>query len=88
MDRIGGKVGEKWDTTIFYCKDLPGLTDFIQEKRGYHSQTDRIQLFGFDKDLDSLKKVFNLKKVNDEFSSPQHKKRATYIAFHHGVPQT
>ena len=42
MDRIGGKPGEKWETTIFYCKDLPGLTAFIEEKRGYHSQIDRI----------------------------------------------
>ena len=78
MDPVGQKDDEKALTTIFYCKDLPGLTKFIERKRGYHERTDRIQLFGFDKGGTSLKKVFNLKKVENDFSSPHGKKKATY----------
>ena len=78
MDIVGQKDAEKSLTTIFYCKDLPGLTKFIEKRRGYHERTDRIQLFGFDKGGTSLKKVFNLKKIENDLSSPAGKKRATY----------
>ena len=78
MDPVGQKGDEKALTTIFYCKDVPGLTAFIEKKRGYHERTDRIQLFGFDKGGTSLKKVFNLKKIENDHSSPHGKKRATY----------
>ena len=75
---IIGKDDEKKLTSVFYCKDVPGLTDFIMEKRGYDLQTEKIQLFGFDKDKESLKKVFNLKRVENEFSGLRGK-RASYF---------
>ena len=67
---------------VFYCKDVPGLVRFMQEKRGYHVRTRSIQLFGFDKggksgSSDSLKMTLNVKKVQDDFASPAHK-RSTY----------
>ena len=67
---------------VFYCKDVLGLIGFIKERRGYHVRTRSIELFGFDKggksgSSDSLKMTLNVKKVEDDFSSPAHK-RSTY----------
>ena len=68
---------------VFYCKDVIGLFKFVSQRRGYHSQTDLIQLFGCDKGgkiLPSLKRTVNIKKVVSEFSSPHHRriKRSSY----------
>ena len=59
---------------VFYCKDVIGLFRFVSQRRGYHSQTELIELFGCDKGgkiLPSLKRTVNIKKVVSEFSSPQ-----------------
>ena len=67
---------------VFYCKDVPGLFRFIAERRQYHSLTDLMVLIGFDKggkDPPTLKRVVNIQKIHDEFSSPHHrKKRSSY----------
>ena len=67
---------------VFYCKNVIELFKFVAHRRGYHPQTDLIELFGCDKGgkiLPSVKKVVNIKKVVDEFSSPSCKgKRSSY----------
>ena len=61
LDPTGYK-DQKVLTPIFFCQNVPGLIKFVEKKRGYHSQTDKIHLFGFDKGGNSLKKVLNIKK--------------------------
>ena len=66
---------------IFYCKNVVDLFKFIAEGRGYHPQTEILELFGFDKGgkvCPSLKKVVNLKKLESEVSRPLKKNQASY----------
>ena len=61
---------------IYYGKNVVGLFKFIAEGRGYHPQTEIIELFVFVKGgkvCPSLKKVVNIKKVDSESSSPRKK---------------
>ena len=68
---------------IFYCKDVIGLLEFVSQRRGYHAQTDLMELFRCDKGgkiLPFLKSLVNLKKLVSESSSPHHRriKRSSY----------
>ena len=61
--------------TLFYCDEVPDLADYIEDKRGYHSQTETFKKVGFDFGGTWLKLCLNLEKIQDALASPSRKSR-------------
>ena len=60
---------------LFYCDDVPGLIQYIMQKRGYPGDTQYFVKIGIDKGGCFLKVCLNIEKKWDAFSSPRHKRR-------------
>ena len=60
---------------LFYCDDVPGLIQYVMQKRGYPADTQYFVKIGMDKGGCFLKFCLNIEKKWDAFSSPRHKRR-------------
>ena len=79
IDVTDSKKNPRQERAVVYCNDVPGLLNFIKEKRGYHPNTEYFLKVGIDAGQGFLKISCTLEKVMSDDSSPgKKKKRSSY----------